>query len=81
MARPQEQFKKTLGNRITTAQEAKGISDEEFRKALDCESSEIQMYKAGLRMPSLYRGEQIADTLGVSIDYLIGKTNSPMPVA
>lgn len=60
---------KRLGNLIT---DGKGL-----RKYLDVSAQAINQYKLGISRPSLENLCKIADYYGVSVDFLLGRTDTP----
>ena len=81
MARTEDQFKKLVGKRLTSALKYAGKSDQDLLDEFKFSPTELKLYKNGLRSPSLYRTDAIATYLNVSVDYLTGKTEAPMPAA
>ena len=69
-----------IGNRIKTAREEKGLTQEELGIRLGLNKSTIQRYEAGkilrIKLPVL---ESIAIELSVNPEYLALKTDDPSP--
>lgn len=65
----------TLGEHITTLRKKKGISQAELGKAVGTSGDIIGRYERDEVKPSIEVVIKIADTLEVSIDYLVGKSN------
>jgi transcriptional regulator with XRE-family HTH domain len=65
----------TLGENITAERKKKGISQNELGKAVGTSGDIIGRYERDEVKPSIEVVIKIADTLDVSIDYLVGKSN------
>jgi transcriptional regulator with XRE-family HTH domain len=65
----------TLGEHITALRKKKGISQAELGKAVGTSGDIIGRYERDEVKPSIEVVIKIADTLEVSIDYLVGKSN------
>jgi len=65
----------TLGEHIITLRKKKGISQNELGKAVGTSGDIIGRYERDEVKPSIEVVVKIADTLEVSIDYLVGKSN------
>ena len=65
----------TLGEHIIQLRKKKGISQAELGKAVGTSGDIIGRYERDEVKPSIEVVMKIADTLEVSIDYLVGKTN------
>jgi transcriptional regulator with XRE-family HTH domain len=65
----------TLGGHITTLRKKKGISQAELGKAVGTSGDIIGRYERDEVKPSIEVVIKIADTLDVSIDYLVGKSD------
>jgi transcriptional regulator with XRE-family HTH domain len=64
----------TLGEQITLLRKKKGISQNELGKAVGTSGDIIGRYERDEVKPSIEVVIKIADTLEVSIDYLVGKS-------
>lgn len=60
-----------MGERIAQLRQSKGLSQAKLAKALGLSTSAIAMYEQGRREPSVSILVALADTLGVTLDYLI----------
>ncbi len=69
----------TLGKRITWARERAGLSREELAAALGYSYSTQCKYEEDARRPNPDTLRQIAETCGVSTDYLLARTDDPDP--
>ena len=65
----------TLGEQITNLRKKKGISQVELGKQIGTSGDIIGRYERNEVKPSIEVVINIADILGVSIDYLVGKTD------
>ncbi|MEJ7830385.1 MAG: RstR family transcriptional repressor [Segetibacter sp.] len=65
----------TLGAHITNLRKKKSISQNELGKAVGTSGDIIGRYERDEVKPSIEVVIKIADTLEVSIDYLVGKSN------
>ena len=63
----------TLGQRIKLIRTHKGISQVELAKRCDLTRQTINNYEKDQREPTLLNAMCIADALGVSLDFLVGK--------
>ncbi len=55
----------------------KGIDQEEFAKKINISTGSVFNYRNGIREPSLTTLVKMANELGVSVDYLAGKSDCP----
>ena len=60
-----------MGERIAQLRRNKGLSQATLAQALSLSTSTIAMYEQGRREPSVSTIIALADTLGVTIDYLL----------
>ena len=65
----------TLGQQITALRKKKSISQNELGKAVGTSGDIIGRYERDEVKPSIQVVIKIADTLDVSIDYLVGNTD------
>ena len=66
-----------LGDRIREVRNAAHESQEKMGERIGCSQRAIASYENGDRRPRLEVLEKIADTYGVSMDYLFGRTDIP----
>lgn len=66
---------KSIGERIKYLRISKGINQEELGKKLGLVKSTISMYENNKSTPDADMLTRLADYFGVSIDYLLGRTN------
>jgi transcriptional regulator with XRE-family HTH domain len=62
-----------LVDRIATLRKQKGLSQTDLAKAAGVSREIIGRYERGEAMPSIEVAKKIADTFGVSLDYLVGE--------
>ena len=67
----------TFGERLKFLRKNRGLSQDSFAMKFGLTSSTIGMYEKGYREPNLEKLNQFADFFGVTIDYLVGRTNNP----
>lgn len=64
-----------FAKRLKELREEKGLTQVEFAERVGIGTSTMTRYEIGDREPSLPIARKIADYLGVTIDYLSGKTD------
>lgn len=64
-----------IGNRIKTARQKKGMSQEELAQAIGATKAAVSRYEAGKRRPSYDQLQRIAAALGTSISNLLPPDN------
>ena len=67
--------KKILLGRITEARKKQGLNQAELAEKAGITPAAISQIEKGLRIPTIPVLHSIANVLGVSLDYLTGKTN------
>lgn len=65
----------TIGEHIMLLRKQKGFSQAALGKEIGTSGDIIGRYERNIMTPSIDVIMKISDTLGVSIDYLVGKTN------
>jgi transcriptional regulator with XRE-family HTH domain len=65
----------TIGEAIRKARKEKGMTQAQLAAAADIYSMYISHYETGKKFPSILNLIAIADALGVSLDYLVGRTD------
>jgi transcriptional regulator with XRE-family HTH domain len=65
-----------FGSRIIEARKEKNLSQEALAKALNATPTTIGRYERDEVKPSIEVAAKIAEALGVSVDYLIGKSDN-----
>lgn len=65
----------TIGEHIMLLRKQKGFSQAALGKKIGTSGDIIGRYERNIMTPSIDVIIKISDTLGVSIDYLVGKTN------
>jgi transcriptional regulator with XRE-family HTH domain len=68
----------TTANRIRDARERRGLKQVELAKRAGLQPSAISQFENGQREPSPENLCKLADALGVSVDYLLGR-EKPQP--
>jgi len=69
-------------DRLKELRSKKGITQEVLASALDIPESTVRRYESSDdNTPRRERLEKIADYFGVSVDYLLGRTEDPTPPA
>ena len=68
-------FSKNIGLRINSALAQKGILQKDLASLLGVTDNTISYYCSGKRKPNLEQIVQIANILGVSTDYLLGRSD------
>jgi len=64
-----------FGDRATKLRKEKGLSRDELGKIIGTSGPIVGRYERGDMKPSIEIATKIADALGVSLDYLVGKTD------
>lgn len=65
----------TLGDRITALRKQKGLSQTDLAKATDVSREALSKYERNEIAPSVHVAARMAETLGVTLDYLIGNAH------
>lgn len=64
-----------FGNRLKALREKRGLSQSDLAAKFNVSASTIGMYEQGLREPNIERLNRLAEFFGVSLDYLMCRTN------
>lgn len=67
-----------FASRLKELRVAKGLNQSELATAIKASPSLINLMEAGQRKPSLGTLQDLADALGTSIDYLVGRSSTPI---
>jgi transcriptional regulator with XRE-family HTH domain len=70
-------YKLLFQQRLRESREKRGISQQELSRLCGLNSNQISRYERGTQEPALFIMRCIAETLGVSLDYLVGITVEP----
>ena len=65
--------------RIRDLREDSDLTQKDISKIINCDQSLYSKYERGERMLPLDLADQLADYYGVSVDYLLGRTNIKTP--
>lgn len=64
-----------FGDRVAQARKEKGLSREELAALIGTSAPIVGRYERGDMMPSIEIATNIAEALGVSLDFLVGKSS------
>ena len=67
------------GDRLKSLREKGGYTHAELAEMLDLGYAQVYRYEAGKTDPSGEILDRIASVFGVSVDYLLGRTDDPTP--
>lgn len=62
-----------ISKKITELRKGKGWSQSDLAKAIEASRDIIGKYERGENSPSIEMANKIADVMGVTVDYLLGK--------
>lgn len=71
---------KTLGHRIKTLRNEKGMTQEKLGEILNVGKSTISQYENNVNTPDTQTLQKLADFFGCSLDYLLGRTDTRNPI-
>jgi len=63
-----------MGNRIFELRKSRGLTQKQLGQQFGLAESTISLYEAGKRQPDYETLSRLADYVGVSIDYLLGRS-------
>lgn len=66
----------SFASRLKAARKKNGLTQSELGKLIGVSKVSICLYESGRRTPDMETLQQISDSLGVSIDHLVGRDNS-----
>jgi len=69
-----------FGKRLKSLRESKDLTQQDLADILKVSVGTIGMYEIDKRLPNNKNSEKLADYFGVSLDYLLGRTDDPTPV-
>lgn len=72
---------KSFGERLRGLREAAGWTQVDLARRLSLDRSTVACYEAGRRTPDVHTAARIAALFGVSVDYLLGRTDVRQPAA
>ncbi|MFW5872484.1 MAG: helix-turn-helix domain-containing protein [bacterium] len=67
-----------FAERLTEIRKKRGLSQEEVAKRLGTHGPAIGRYERGVAKPTIEVASKLAKILGVSLDYLVGNTDSEL---
>ncbi len=68
-----------IGERLKKLREERGILQRQLAEMLKLTQQTISLYESNKREPDAETLSKIADFFGVTIDYLLGRTDNPNP--
>ncbi|MGX4600292.1 helix-turn-helix domain-containing protein [Faecalimicrobium sp. JNUCC 81] len=68
-----------FSNRLRQERERLGLMQKDMAQKLDVPPNTYNGYETGKRSPNLEVAKHISDTLDISLDYLLGRTNERNP--
>lgn len=71
----------TFGKRLNELRKNRGLSQEELAKAVGIHTNVLGRYEREEAKPSIDIAISLAEKLGVSLDYLVGKTDTELDIA
>jgi len=69
-----------IGERLKKLRQERGILQRQLAEMLKITQQTISLYESNKREPDAETLSKIADFFGVTIDYLLGRTDTPSPV-
>lgn len=69
-----------FSKRLKLLREQKGLTQEELAAILNISRSALSLWEIGKREPNQETLRFLAEYFGVSIDYLLGRTDDPRPI-
>ncbi|MBA4602134.1 helix-turn-helix domain-containing protein [Thermoactinomyces mirandus] len=70
----------TFSDRIRKLRAKSGLSQSELASRINIAKSTLAMYETGKREPNFDIVRRIADFFDVSVDYLLGQIDNPLPL-
>ena len=68
----------SFGKRLTEARKEKGLSQEELATLIGTKGPAVGRYEWEVAKPTIEVAARLADALGVSLDYLVGKVDTAL---
>ena len=78
MALNTEQSRKKFRERLKEWRLKRGMSQEELARTADVPTASVSHFETGHRFPNAETLRRLADALGVSADYLLGRVKDPI---
>jgi transcriptional regulator with XRE-family HTH domain len=72
-----QQTRKKFRERFREWRLKRGISQDELARKADVPSASVSHFERGMRFPNAETLRRLADALGVSADYLLGRVDDP----
>ena len=69
-----------VGERLSELRKDKGLTQKEFAKILGISENSVSMYERNLNTPDDQMKIKIAEYFNVSLDYLLGVIEEPLPL-
>ncbi|MBC7340864.1 MAG: helix-turn-helix transcriptional regulator [Clostridia bacterium] len=69
----------TFGERLKKIRTERGLRQEDIGKVVHVGKSTVSQWESNTHVPDLETVAKIADHLNISIDYLLGRTDNPVP--
>ena len=66
----------TFGKRLRALREQRGLRQEDIGKVINVGKSAVSQWESGARIPDLETVNRLSSYFGVSVDYLLGRTDS-----
>lgn len=71
----QKQIASTIAMRLLDLRESSGTKQKNIAELIGTSQSRMSEYEHGEVLPSLFSLIKLADTYGVSLDYIVGRTD------
>lgn len=71
----QKQIASTIAMRLLDLRESSGAKQKNIAELIGTSQSRMSEYEHGEVLPSLFSLIKLADTYGVSLDYIVGRTD------
>ena len=68
-----------FSERLKTLRAQRGLTQEQLAHSLDIPDTSVRRWESSGRPPKRERLEKLADFFGVSVDFLLGRTEDPTP--
>ena len=68
----------SFAKRLTEARKEKGLSQDDLATLIGTKGPAVGRYERGATKPTIEVASRLADALGVSLDYLVGKVDTAL---